>query len=473
MLGGPPELMMRNASGLSWIGGGLLMFSELKRGLHMAVVTTTENRSDERNVYIPAREVGMAHRSYLSPDHRWVLIAEMDNGWLPCRLVPFDGSSSGRRVGPPGAACTSAAWSPEGRWMYFSSNQAGRFHIWRQQFPDGDPEQVTSGPTEEEGISMAPDGRSLITSVGAAQSSLWLHHSTGEQQVFAEASPEEPRFSKDGKKLLFIVRRGLTSPARTVGELWAMDLDSGLSERLLPGILVDTFDISPDSKYVVVISPNGNDTRSAWLAPLDRRSPLQRINSPPSVSDFRFDPAGGFFFAASEGESDFTYHINEVGSRSFRVLSTPVLSLKSVSPDGQWVIVRVAVPGGEVPRRALMGYPVRGGVPRMICDNDCPAGWTPDGKLFYFCFHGNGMSESGVDWKTALIPLAPGQDLPNLPASGVNSPKDLAGLAGVKLIPIGIQSSPSFGVFGPGPDSTTYAFTRTSVHRNLYRIPVP
>ena len=24
-------------------------------------------------------------------------------GWVPCRVVPFDGSSTGRQVGPPGA----------------------------------------------------------------------------------------------------------------------------------------------------------------------------------------------------------------------------------------------------------------------------------------------------------------------------------------------------------------------------------
>ena len=66
----------------------------------------------------------------------------------------------GQQVGPP-RQCTFAAWSPDGEWMYFSSDAGGIFHIWRQRFPDGQPEQITSGPTEEEGIAMAPDGRSF------------------------------------------------------------------------------------------------------------------------------------------------------------------------------------------------------------------------------------------------------------------------------------------------------------------------
>ena len=57
--------------------------------------------------------------------------------WMPCRLVPMDGSSPGRQVGPAGGACTFAAWSPDDKWMYVNSDAGGVNHIWRQRFPDG------------------------------------------------------------------------------------------------------------------------------------------------------------------------------------------------------------------------------------------------------------------------------------------------------------------------------------------------
>jgi len=111
VLGGEPQVMLRNASGLSWTDAQHVLFSEIGAvGVHMSIVTATESRANERNVYVPSRERGMAHRSYLSPDGKWVLIVEMDNSvWLPCRLVPFDGIGNGKQVGPPLAACTSAA----------------------------------------------------------------------------------------------------------------------------------------------------------------------------------------------------------------------------------------------------------------------------------------------------------------------------------------------------------------------------
>ena len=138
----------------------------------------------------------MAHRSSLSPDGRSVLVAEMGAGsaWLPCRLVPFDGSSEGREVGPANGGCTSAAWSRDGRWMYFSSNASGAFHIWRQAVPAGTPQQITFGASEEEGLAMAPDGRSLITAVGDGTSTVWIHDANGDRPLSEEGQGFFPQF---------------------------------------------------------------------------------------------------------------------------------------------------------------------------------------------------------------------------------------------------------------------------------------
>ena len=94
VLGGEPHLMLPNASSLTWIESGKrLLFSEIKEGMHMVVVTTDLGRGQIRDVYDPPGERGMAHHSYLSPDGRWVLIVEMENQGLfvPCRVVPFSG----------------------------------------------------------------------------------------------------------------------------------------------------------------------------------------------------------------------------------------------------------------------------------------------------------------------------------------------------------------------------------------------
>src|SRR5260370_34405346 len=110
--------------------------------------------------------------------------------------------------------------------------RAAFFHTWRQRFPDGQPEQITSGPTEEEGIAMAPDGRSFITAVGLKQSSIWLHDGRGDRQISLEGYAFAPKFIPAGKRLLYRGRKGSASGLRVA------ELDSGRSEPLLPGLAV-------------------------------------------------------------------------------------------------------------------------------------------------------------------------------------------------------------------------------------------
>ena len=269
VLGGQPRLLLANASGLTWIESGSrqsrLLFSELTgRGQQMAIVSSTESRAHHRTVYMPT-ETGMAHRSYLSPDGKQVLLTEMDNGsWLPCRLTPFDGSSPGKSVGPASAECTDAAWSPDGKWMYFSANTGNGFHIWRQRFPDGVPQQVTSGVTEEEGIGFAPDGRSFVTSIGASRSAVWFHDSRGDRQITSEGYGLLPSISPDGKKLYYLLRAGGARHFAR-GELWVADLGSGQRQRLLPDFLVRHYAISADGQRVVfVVSEERGVLRCGW-----------------------------------------------------------------------------------------------------------------------------------------------------------------------------------------------------------------
>src|SRR5258708_19770283 len=67
VLGGTEQLWLPNASGVTWIDPQRLLFSEIKKGEHMAIVTATESRAEARDVYLPPHEPRTPHRSYLSP----------------------------------------------------------------------------------------------------------------------------------------------------------------------------------------------------------------------------------------------------------------------------------------------------------------------------------------------------------------------------------------------------------------------
>jgi serine/threonine protein kinase len=331
--GGNPKMLLQNAAGLVWTGKNRVLFSEIipgGGGTHMKIVAAEESRAGVRDVYVPMPKGAMAHRSFPSPDGKWLLVAEMDDRgtWLPCRLVPVDGNWTGTPVGPSEAACWFAAWSPDAKWIYVNSAVGGAFRIWRQRFQGsrvvGEPEQITQTATDEEGIALAPDGRSLITAVGLKQGSVWLHGPKGEEQISSEGRAHNPTFTPDGKSVLYLLAKG-GSPESC--ELWIAHLDSGRNEPVLPGFFASAhefrpaFAVSPHGGRVVLAARDREGKSRLWVAPLDRSSPPRRLITGEGDGPV-FGPRNEIFFRAREEDYGVAYRIQEDGTDCRKRCST-------------------------------------------------------------------------------------------------------------------------------------------------------
>lgn len=464
VLGGQPQRLLTNAEGLSWVAEAKtgvvqpsrILFSELN-GPQMSIVTSTESRAQQRTVYHPPPPAGMAHRSSLSPDGRWVIVVEMDiRSWLPCRLVPFDGSNQGKIVGPVPSQCTDAAWSPDGKWMYLTAETTNGIHTWRQRFPDGTPEQVTFGVVTEEGIHFSPDGRSFVTSIGTSQSTLWVHDARGDRQITSEGFSFLPTISPDRKKLYYLAR---TYGRRSwyQGNLWVADLDTGLKQRLFPDFQIKHYSISADGRRAVFVAVDDDGRSPVWLASLSGQTPPRQVTTMDAGPVFFGAPGEIVFSSLAEGS---IYRIKEDGSELEKALPVEPLLPWAVSPDGRWVPVMDPRAYG-----ALTVYAAGSDSPTRLCDRCSrpqgpdpmppPLSWPPDGKFAYLRF---GSS-------TYAIPLKPGQSLPPVPPSGFPSKDAIAVLPGATLV--------SDQEVYPGPDPSIYAFTKVTSQRNIYRVHVP
>ena len=463
VLGGEPARLLANAEGLSWIGanaGSAVMYSALTgQGLHMALFSATESRSGERTIYSPADVTGMAHRSFLSPDGKSVLVVEMNaSGWLPCRIVPFDGSSPGSQVGPAPAQCTDAAWSPDGKWMYLSANAGSGYHIWRQRFPNGAPQQVTSGATEERGLSFARDGKSFVTSVGESQSTLWIHSAQGERQLTFEGYSYLPSFSADRKRLYYL-QRSKANSRFVSGELWETELESGQRQRLLPDFLMEHYDISRDGKQVVFITADGSGVSPLWIGALDGSSAPRRLSDQDCIRAL-FAPDGEVVFVGGRTGDTYLQRIQPDGSGLRKVIPDRAVFLYDISPDNRWIAAWVGLD--------VNIYPFQGGPPIRLCAGCATGGaeirgvippqitWSRDGKFINLF--------SGHAGRTYSIPLRPGQALPALPVGGV----DFQNLE--KFLPKA-HSVDQAAFFST--DSSVFAYPILTTHGNIYRIPAP
>lgn len=455
-LGGEPQLLLKNAAGLVWLDSGRLLFSEIDSGIHLGVVTASVTRDGLRRIYFPEHKRGMAHYSFPSPDRRRALVVEMNgNGhWAQCRLIDLDGPPLPRTVGPVGA-CTSAGWSPDGEWMYFTAEVDGHSHIWRQRSSEGAPEQITFGPTEEDGLAVEPDGRALITSLGVQESAIWIHDASGQRPLSSEGDVVSlPVFSPDSSVLYYLLRRGDAPGA----ELWRTVVASGKSETVFPGISMTAFDLSPDGRQVLYATAGPDGRAPLWVAPLDRSQPATKVN----IFDAQFPHFGNngqILFMTTEGSANYLERTNSDGSQRSKVSEDPIATVMGVSPGRHWAMVNVAGTP-EDSHAAIMAIPLDGGAPVRICASYCSGPrWSPDGKFLFIPVEDPSRAGPG---RSLAIPLGPGETLPPLPAGGIAPSAQPAVVRGARSVPRGALT--------PGSDPEIYAWVNTTIHRNLYRI---
>jgi serine/threonine protein kinase len=475
VFGGEPRLVLHNAAAAHWLGPHELMFSEIESGVHMAVATASESRGNHRTIYSPSIARGMAHRSYVSPDGKSVLVAEMDSPeWLPCRVVPFDGSGAGQRVGPPTGHCLSGTWSPDGKWIYFTTDaDSNGTHLWRQRFPTGTPEQLTFGPTEEEGVAVSPDGKYLVTSVGSDDSTVWLHEGQKQTQLSSEGWAFSASMSPDAKTAYFLtIRRGRANEhpsalpggeeAGGTGEFTAVDLNDQTTHRLFPDLNVRSYSISPDSKTAALIVRAGSTTQ-LWIAPLDQRSEPRQVRG--VIADkIMFLSNTELLCRTSEERVHHFYRMNVDGSNRREVFTQgDVVGTQSCSPDRKWISLWMAVKESDN-TTAVDAYNVEDGRRVRVC-TACQLHWTGDGKYlildyFFLARRRVGRAAQATAW---AVPTVPGTMLPaNLPANGwtLEEVANLKGAVPLNFIPAD----------GSTLDRTLTVHQRTQ--RNLFRIPL-
>jgi Tol biopolymer transport system component len=343
--------------------------------------------------------------------------------------------------------------------MYFGVEVDAGHHLWRQRFPKGEPEQITSGPTEEDGVAVSPDGRSLITSIGMRQSAVWIRDERGERAVSSEGYVPPviqaglfgalPKFARDGKSLFYLRR---ASPEATM-ELWRMDLELARTQNVAPGLSMLEYDISNDANEVVFSTQPSAKESQLWLATLDRSSPPKLISSSGETSP-HFGPDGQILYRLSDGRTHYLARMKRDGSVRSHVAAYPIGNIQTISTDRRWVVA--ITPKLDAIGGVSMAVPIDGSPPRRICAGVCRVAWAPDGKFLYVAF-------SSAD-KTVAIPIPPGEMFPNLPTSGIRGFDEAVAFAGSRVID-------GYDI-APGPDPSVVAYVKTTVHRNLFRIPL-
>jgi Tol biopolymer transport system component len=141
-----------------------------------------------------------------SPDGRWVAFYQPARGPLGDYWVVAASGGEPRRLTFDSAEGGSLAWTPDGRFVVFSSARRGSRTLWQVPAAGGEPEPLTTGAGEDVEPDISRDGRKLIYSNARnAFAIMLLDYATGRQRQILErrSHTNGAVFSPDGSRIAF------------------------------------------------------------------------------------------------------------------------------------------------------------------------------------------------------------------------------------------------------------------------------
>ncbi len=192
------------------------------------------------------------------------------------------------------------AWSPSGRFIYFTSSRGGGLNIWRVPVSStgtasGPGQQLTTGAGPDIELATAPEGKRLAFAVLGINSDVWrlpvdpvTGRPTGDPTMLVGTTRVESRaaWSHDGKAIAF------NSDRQGDMNLWVRTLADGMEKQVTTGPGGDYQpDWSPDGSTLVFFSSRSGNNE-IWTVNLASGALTQLTSGPGTKTNPFYSPDG-------------------------------------------------------------------------------------------------------------------------------------------------------------------------------------
>lgn len=172
---------------------------------------------------------------------------------------------------------TDPSWSPDGRFVAYSSEQSGNFDIWVRSVGEGNSVQVTSSPAHDWQPNWSPDGLSLIYRSEREGGGLFVVPALGGSERKLCSFGYRPRWSPDGSQILFY---SSAFPGVVKSKSYVISANGGTPREVLNDFVpqfVSPLLVAwhPDSNRLSVWGNHRQLGWSFWTVPLNGGPPLQ------------------------------------------------------------------------------------------------------------------------------------------------------------------------------------------------------
>jgi Tol biopolymer transport system component/DNA-binding winged helix-turn-helix (wHTH) protein len=200
-----------------------------------------------------------------------------------------------------------ATWSPDGRFIAYSSDRGGKFDIWVQQVSGGDPVQITKGPAHNWQPDWSPDGKFIAYRSEDGDGGLYVVPALGGAGLARRIASfgYYPRWSPDSSRILF------QSTGFALGcEFFVVALDGNPPHAVQPDLTDQNWAMSaawhPDGKRISiwVWEMKPSPMPIFWTAPVEGGAAVKTDISPKILKEAE-DLAGNG--VSSWADSDFKF----------------------------------------------------------------------------------------------------------------------------------------------------------------------
>ncbi len=344
-----------------------------------------------------------------SPDARYIaydFCPEKEYSRHDISILSIDGKVENHLVTHP-AHDSLVGWSPDGRYVLFTSDRTGTNDLWlipvKDGESDGPAELVKKGLGEIDVLGLTKEGSLYYISKGQMEDIYVaeMNQASGrmnkapEKMIFSqEGSNSWPQYSPDGKSIVCVQGGGIMAE-RTETQLCVRFLETG-EERLFPLKMQARHPRwSPDGRFIYFTATDRPHHLGIYHVELKTGQVLHAWPEDPEgkpIGDIfvGISPDGkNYYYVHSKLEDGFCQLVSRkmetgIEKELFR-RDTPLYLVASLSPDGKWLAVV-----SREEERIIQVLPSEGGEPRDVYRFNLEGGhptwldWTPDSQFIIF-----------------------------------------------------------------------------------------